>query len=76
MSTNDEWQPIETAPKDGTPVLIAAHDNGMSSQPRHVLVAHWSYSFSDDGEWLRDEGEEFSQTWPPTHWQPLPDPPT
>jgi hypothetical protein len=63
------WQPIETAPMDGTLVLIAAHDNGMPSQPRHVLIAKY------DGEDWRQDDSEYSETWPPTHWMPLPTPP-
>jgi hypothetical protein len=32
-----EWQPIKTAPKDGTPILV--WDGG------NISVAEWSYSF-------------------------------
>ena len=57
------WQPIETAPKDGTRVLI---------YPSHFMdgknqsVAWWN------GEaWTDDEGPDMH----PTHWHPLPDDP-
>lgn len=55
-----EWQLIEMAPKDGTPVLV--YDEGA------ICIA----SFSEDDEaWIEvcvlDPG--------PTHWMPLPDPP-
>jgi hypothetical protein len=73
MSAGNGWLPIETAPKDGTFVLIAAHDNGMPSQPMHVLIAQFC---EESGEWMRNADEEYSETWPPTHWQPLPDAPS
>jgi hypothetical protein len=60
----EEWQPIETAPKDGTRVL--------------VWWEHWSaypvVSYFKHGRWNGEiacsEGDE-----QPTHWQPLPEPP-
>lgn len=55
-----QWQDISSAPKDGTPILI--------SESRGIFTAYWS------------EGHEF---WVgivtylrPTHWLPLPPPPT
>lgn len=65
-----EWQPIETAPKDGTAILAYAPDIGRG----FYGVAQWAHSDPD-----------FPQTvpgwfWPfairPTHWMPLPPPPT
>lgn len=60
------WQPIETAPKDGTRI--------MAIDGRHlVAVAKW-VSYTVDGEerggWLGMPGIE-----PPTFWMPLPAPP-
>lgn len=65
MSDKDTpWQPIETAPKDGTVVLVidARHDDD------YPYPAHWKkgYGWFDPG-W--DGG------YSPTHWMPLPDPP-
>ena len=74
-STVDEatvgWQPIETAPKDGTYVLFAGRnfDGGMA-------VVHW-----DDGLdwWTLDDGKNFEIALRDesklTHWRPLPEPP-
>ena len=57
-----EWQPIETAPKDGTPVLV--HDEGA------IEIATWD---SDSDAWRDCSGHKM---WPsPQHWMPLPDPP-
>lgn len=66
-----EWQPIETAPKDGTEILVwmgarillARWDaETYHKRPR----PHWS-SFVMGRTWSRDNQ--------PTHWVPLPDPP-
>lgn len=55
-----EWQPIETAPKDGTPVLVAT--------AFWVRDAYWSHAFEG---WYSNH----SAVPPPTHWMPLPPPP-
>jgi len=61
-----EWQPIETAPKDGTPIVV------WDRYLQEPVIAHWSYSlwgihnsygFNEDGE---IPGEDVS------HWMPLP----
>jgi hypothetical protein len=56
-----EWKPIETAPKDGTWILIAAKD-------LHPCDAQWAKDENQEG-WV-DIGGFFSTQ--PTHWQPLP----
>lgn len=59
-----EWQPIETAPKDGTPVLLYA-------TPR-MEVGYWNVAVTDVGI----TGWYPSMYWRrPTHWMPLPEPP-
>lgn len=75
-----EWQPIETAPKDGTFVLLCggtgdySSDRGWPFPP--VVVAqwvnlplhkHWRYASYDSGYYGEVEN--------PTHWMPLPEPP-
>lgn len=61
------WQPIETAPKDGT-AIIGFDAARESSQPalNGVEFMRWV-----DGVWRDPE------TWTchPTHWMPLPAPP-
>jgi hypothetical protein len=67
-----EWQPIETAPKDGTRIL--GYDGST------VSGTYWHDSFR---EW-RNESEAAGDNhgwyghdrWVPTHWQPLPEPPS
>jgi hypothetical protein len=67
-----EWQPIETAPKDGATILGFA-DGDMAvvkwyQEDRIPEGGYWSLTvcgaYAESGEW-----------WP-THWQPLPEPPS
>lgn len=57
-----KWQPIETAPKDGSDILAHWKASGTS----HVVY----YAL---GRWCDDCDDEIST---PTHWMPLPEPPT
>ena len=56
------WQPIETAPKDGTAMLVYPHLNGCGAVARLTRY----------GQWLTLPGR---YTVHPTHWMPLPAPP-
>jgi hypothetical protein len=64
-----KWQPIETAPKDGTEVLIFQRIKDQGEKDLlHLAVASWEGSYWDDRIDM--------PPWPkPTHWMPLPDPP-
>jgi len=70
-----EWKPIETAPKDGTIVLLAGHKYGKSCNPM------WSGAgLCCRGEWVglntEDDIKDFIGSFGyATHWQPLPEPP-
>jgi hypothetical protein len=67
-----EWKPIETAPKDGTPILALYADAwGM----RRYSVRYWSTGNWESGkEGWSDEWRQLRKDQP-THWQPLPPPP-
>lgn len=74
-----QWQPIETAPRDGTPVLTYSAD--AAADPRQGPVGNpctpilvMAYIV---GEWeLVDEiGDWHIPQYDPTHWMPLPAPP-
>lgn len=68
-----EWQPIETAPKDGTALLgkDVAGDwpfvMKWEGEPRAPNGGYWAYCEA----LLSDVAGEAT----PTHWMPLPDPP-
>lgn len=58
------WMDIETAPKDGTYILVHCEATGVG-------VAHWAKVGRNSG-WSSDHGW-WQET--PTYWQPLPDAP-
>lgn len=64
-----EWQPIETAPKDGTVIAV-----WNPQQPDLVRYARFGHFTLNHREWLTLRGT--AMTWVPTHWIELPDPPT
>ena len=69
------WQPIETAPKDGTAILAivsGVDSDGLAYEPSTVQIDGTQvhlFCDSDDDSWT-----ELSE-WELTHWMPLPKPP-
>lgn len=61
-----QWQPIESAPKDGD---ILAWDGD------DIRVTHWHTRPSGAGGWYEQVDQYEVFFWSPTHWQPLPAPP-
>ena len=59
-----EWQPIESAPKDGTWILTWTRD--ITNMEGPWLVVRWNGK-----EWV----DAVAGFYEPTHWQPLPAPP-
>lgn len=70
-----EWLPIETAPKDGTKVLLhVVTPPGDSYATMVGLPEGWEST--EAGFWCVDRGEWTTGTaGDPTHWMPLPPPP-
>ena len=68
----DEWQPIETAPKDVK--LILLDKIGVCRAP-----CEWSPAgeISEEGFWLwwQAAPEYLTEVVDPAHWMPLPEPP-
>jgi hypothetical protein len=80
-----EWQPIETAPKDGTVILLAGGTWGddlldLDGAPQ-VGAARWVMPFRKDrypsywGVAVLEGGYSAAVYENPTHWMPLPAPP-
>ena len=72
-----DWQPIETAPKDGEEVNILLFGGVLDSAEDYwpdfigPVVAYW-----DCGMWvIAPTGSEKIMVNNPTHWMPLPEPP-
>jgi len=59
------WQPIATAPKDGTNFLAVSYASS-------VFLAHWANGVVDSCSYDNDCG--YSSRFA-THWMPLPEPP-
>lgn len=62
------WLPIESAPKDGTDILIWCAPWSCGSEARYI---------EDEGWWLANNHptDHWGDQKYPTHWQPLPAPP-
>ena len=82
---NEMWQPIETAPRDATAILVmrdiwpgtrsgrAEECNGHNT----YVAAWWSDERGGQGAWICYMNAVLDPECPvePTHWMPLPDPP-
>lgn len=67
--TDTAWQPIETAPRDGTLII--------GWEPGDVPRVCWPYWRTDqEGLWRYSDAFHGSYAITPTHWMPLPDPPS
>ncbi len=66
-----EWQPIETAPRDGTHVIVAYDEIVGEARFDDEGGPHAGWYWTDQ-HWTDAVGGE---AFYPTHWQPLPEPP-
>ncbi len=76
-----DWQPIESAPKDGTWILACRPSDDAfyrMEQAGYAIVPeaiHWArHSFGSAGKpcWRNDDGNKRPHH---SHWMPLPSPP-
>ena len=80
-----EWQPIETAPKDGTWIvgLCSCSIQSYGAPKPFVFTTRWVSEFwegwEQDGEDTKRRVMSDLSHWrgheEPTHWMPLPEPP-
>jgi len=66
-SPADEWLPIETAPRDGTHILLVGDEDNPST-----VVIGWQHA--EDEVTPKCFDCSYGNWWP-THWMPLPPPP-
>lgn len=66
LEAEREWQPIETAPLDETPVIVSIWMSGKVGGTRIQLSAVY-----DGSRWC-ESGDIRDPIYEPTHWQPLP----
>lgn len=70
------WQPIETAPKDGTRVLVANSHGAWMAEYSPVYGSGYRRATPWFSVMLNHEHiHGFARSGPPTHWMPLPEPP-
>jgi len=62
-----EWQPIDTAPKDGKEILAYAPENEYCESRIGVIY------FTEYDGWISADYDAVK--YEPTHWMPLPPPP-
>lgn len=73
--SSEAWQPIESAPKDGTYVIV-----WPPTWPSATSCARWDadpYAVRSRPFWRRLDavGVNDSRDYPPTHWRPVLDGP-
>lgn len=68
-TTMSNWQPIETAPRDAFLLLLYNEQEG-------VCAGYWDIC-ERPPRWIQVETQGITSAYMnPTHWMPLPDPPT
>lgn len=67
LESVEGWRPIETAPKDGTKVLLLCVSKAMSFGGTHAIQGYWGGNTG-----FEDWSTLSSYKLRATHWQPLP----
>lgn len=74
-AASEGWQPIETAPKDGTKILLCL--TGYQPVVGYLDGERWEYQdcgdFAEEDHWFA--WQELTGEWFPDNWMPLPAPP-
>lgn len=73
------WQPIETAPKDGTEIILFTHHepNAFCEEAFDAVQIGWwdNGNHAPGSAFHRDAGWHLQKIGVATHWMPLPAPP-
>ena len=76
LAAEREWRPIESAPRDGTWILIAGN-SGYNTTPLRVSVARYYPEYRPHNPWQTHSDDAFTDGGDlPIYWLPLPKPPT
>lgn len=86
VAESQQWQPIETAPKDGRTLLLGCfNSHGKWRTMRgewmseEYIAEYWEEPDGVEPGWFETavEAEDIPNCWriEPTHWMPLPAPP-
>ena len=62
----NEWQPIETAPKDGTEIILSYSDG--------LIIGFWHDALEDWVSWVWSDNCT-QMIFKVNYWMPLPEPP-
>lgn len=70
--SSEDWQPIDTAPRDGTVVLGSGwYDGGRTSISRMRAI---TMKFASNTWWRDNCGAGWTVQCDPTHWMPFAEP--
>jgi hypothetical protein len=78
--TNLLWREIDTAPKDGTWILVYGEGTDDEDKKRKIAVAQYAHTpicHENERRWQFAwyDGGYFGEFLNPTHWMPLPSEP-
>jgi hypothetical protein len=71
QAAQPKWQPIETAPKDKQMFVVIAFDVPFLGTGKNYTTDAYCVWAETGGKFSR-----WPHKFPPTHWTPLPSPPT
>jgi hypothetical protein len=75
IGTGDGWREIESAPKDGSEIVLYFPLEGLSENHPHILICYWS-DHQQTWIWQGRAVRSYSLPYQPTFWRPLPSPPS
>mgnify|MGYP001043157719 CR=1 FL=1 len=70
-----DWQPIETAPKDGSSIILFTRWEGDVICPGpfdEIQIGYWDVGNNTGDIWHREPGWSLDKIGTATHWMPLP----